>query len=247
MLSGGGHAEVNGDAKGVTFQHERYVKDIGGRHLNIFDTVGLNEAGGGTVSPAQAIEGLYRLMGGLSDGVSLLVYVVRGPRLKKSVQDNYKLFYEFFCEKKVPIVLVITGLENEEDMDDWWNRNEATFCEREMTFSGAACITAIKGKRNHLEEEFEQSREKVQNLILKHCAETPWLPPAGGVVAWLGIVLATSFNFLAKFFKIPGTVLAKSVYQALKSYAGMEDEQARDLANDIHVGLFFGRKPTTSI
>ena len=236
MLSGGETAEVNSDAKGVTFQHERYVKDIGGRRLNVFDTVGLNEADGGTVSSAQAIGRLYWLMHGLKDGVSLLVYVVRGPRLKTSVLHNYKLFYEIFCDKEVPIVLVITALENEEDMDGWWKKNEATYLAQKMTFSGAACITAIKGKRDHFKEEFEQSREKVEKLILKHCAKTPWLPPAGGVLAWLNKVLTTAYNLFAHVFKMQVAVFSETIYQALMSCAGLHDKEAREWANKIYKG-----------
>ena len=246
MLSGGPRAEVNSGATGATFQYECYEKDIGGRQVNIYDTVGLNEADGGTVSAAQAIQKLYELMCKLNDGVSLLVYVMRSPRLKKTIQDNYKLFYEIFCETKVQIVILITGLEDEDDMDAWWKDNEKTFLNREMEFSGAACITAIMGKKDRYKEEFTQSREKVEKLILNHCAQKPWLPPAGGGVAWLLIVLATSFNFFAKFFNIPAAVLEESIYLALKSYGGMDDKQARELANKIHVDCVrLGRKPTT--
>ena len=250
MLPGPGDhfAKVNGDAKGVTFRHERYEKDIGGCHLNIFDTVGLNEGCKGTVSAPRAIEGLYRLMRGLDGGVSLLVYVVRGPRLKKSVRDNYEMFHEIFCEKKVPIVLVITGLEHEEDMDDWWKRNEATFGEEKMWFSGAACITATRGRRDLLAQEYEESRIKVENLILKHCPKTPWLPPAGGGASWLGRFLVNNHNKLARIFHFEVKVFATSLYQALKSCGGMDDKQAREVANKIYLGWVFGHWDTpTSI
>ncbi|EDR06314.1 uncharacterized protein LACBIDRAFT_329003 [Laccaria bicolor S238N-H82] len=235
MLPGGRVAAVNGDAKGVTFRHERYVKDIGGCRLDIFDTVGLNEGAAGTVSAPQAIEGLYRLMRGLDDGVSLLVYVVRGPRLKNSARKNYEMFYEIFCEKKVPIVLVITGLEHEDDMDEWWKRNEAAFSEEGMRFCGAACITATKGKRNLLAKEFEESREKVEKLILDHCPETPWLPPTGGGASWHRRFLLNNVNRLAKPFHFKAKVFAKSIYQALRSYGEMDDEEARNLANRIYL------------
>jgi hypothetical protein len=185
MLHGGRSATVGSGHKGVTFQHDCYEKVIRGHHLNIFDTVGLNEGVSGTTPASEAIRGLYRLMRGLDNGVSLLVYVVRGPHPTSSMRKNY-MIYEMFCEKKVPIVLVITGLEQEEDMDDWWKVNEAKFVKEGMTFSGAACITAIKGRNNMLAQEFEESREKVEKLILDHCAETPWLPPPSKKTPWFG-------------------------------------------------------------
>lgn len=244
MLPGGDEAAVNGDAKGVTFRHERYVKDIGGCLLNIFDTVGLNEGAAGTVSAPKAIEGLYRLMRGLDNGVSLLVYVVRGPRLKNSARKNYEMFYEIFCEKKVPIVLVITGLEHEDDMDEWWKRNEAAFSEEGMRFCGAACITATKGKRDSFEEEFEDSRVKVEKLILNHCTEMPWLPPAGKGASWFGRFVVKNRNVLAKIFHLKVQVFATSIYQALRS-CGIDDAQARELANKIYLGWVFSRDTTT--
>ena len=249
MLPGGAEAAVNSDAKGVTFRHERYVKDIGGCHFNIFDTVGLNEGYKGTVSAPRAIEGLYRLMRGLDDGVSLLVYVVRGPRLKKSVRDNYEMFYEIFCEKEVPIVLVITGLDYEENMDDWWKRSEAAFGKEKMWFSGAACITATRGRRNLLAQEYEESRVKVGNLILKRCLMTPWLPPAGRGAAWLGSFLVNNHNKLARILHFEVKIFATSLYQALKSCGGMDDKQAREVAKKIYLGWVFGHydTPTSSI
>ncbi|KAG9310967.1 hypothetical protein JVU11DRAFT_8845 [Chiua virens] len=34
---------------------------------------------------------------------------------------NYNLFHAAVCRKKIPVVLVVTGLENSEgDMENWW-------------------------------------------------------------------------------------------------------------------------------
>ena len=242
MLPGGPDAIVRSDAKGVTFEHTRYEKDIGGCRLNIFDTVGLNEGADGTMSAAKAIEELYRLMLGLDDGVSLLVYVMRGPRLKRSFRKNYQLFYEIFWKKKVPIVLVITGLEQEDDMDDWWKRKKAEFVKEKMTFSGAACITAIKGKHNTFAKEFEESREKVEKLILGHCAQTPWIP-VGGKVSWFSTFLVTNWNQLAENLDFQPIVMAQTLYEALKFYGGIEDREAKKLANRIHTSVTFVRSP----
>jgi len=235
MLTGGeGIARVSSDAKGVTFQNERYEKDIRGSRFNIFDTVGLNEGAAGTVSAPKAIEGLYRLMRSLDGGINLLVYVVRGPRIKSSIQKNYEMFYKIFCEKQVPIVLVITGLENEDDMDAWWDRNHGSFREQGMSFADAACITAIKGKRNAFVKEFEESRPKVEELISRHCSKTPWLPPAGPKASWLIAVLVKACNTFSTILPFKPIVIAKTVYEALKSFGDMGDEEARKEANEIH-------------
>ena len=234
MLSGGREATVSSTAKGQTFQHERYEKYIWGHHINVFDTVGLGEGRNGTVSAPKAIEGLYRLMRGLDDGVNLLVYVVRGPRLSDSIRKNYELFYEIFCQGEVPVVLVITGLEHEDDMDGWWGRNEAAYRDEKMMFADVACITATKGKRNVFAKEYEESREKVEELISGHCFKTTWRPPGGGKASWLAALLVNHVNKLAKLLHFQPIVLAKSVYKALLSYGDMDEDQARLTANRIY-------------
>ena len=234
MLSGGCEARVSSGAKGETFRHDRYEKDICGYRIDIFDTVGLGEGKKGRVSAAKAIEPLYRLMRGLDDGVSLLVYVVKGPRLSESIRKNYELFYEIFCQKKVPIVLVVTGLENEEDMDSWWGKNEAAYTDENMMFVDVACITAIKGKKNVFEQEYEESRGKVEELILNNCFETTWRPSSGGKTSWLGTLLVNNMNKLAELLHFQPIVIAKTVYHALMSYGDLDEKQARVVANRIH-------------
>jgi len=231
MLPGGGHATISSDAKGVTFQNKRYEKDIRGSPFNIFDTVGLNEgAGGATVSPAKAIEGLYRLMRALDGGIHLLVQVVRGPRVKPSNRKNYEMFYEIFCEKQVPIVLVITGLENEDDMDAWWTRNHEPLREQGMSFDDAACITATEGWRAVFAKRFEESKGKIEKLISDRCCKIPWEPPEIQA-SRLTTILVKTCNTILPFKTI---VIAESVYQALKSFGDMTDKAARKEANKIH-------------
>jgi len=237
MLPGGcREATVSSSANGVTFRHDCYEKVIRGRHINVFDTVGLGEGKSGTIPAAKAIESLYRLMRRLENGVNLLVYVVRGPRLSHSIRKNYELFYEIFCQKKVPIVIVITGLENEEDaMDDWWMENKTAYSKENMTFAGAACITAIKGKRNMFAQEFEESQEKVERLILDHGFGTTWLPPPPlGGTSWLVTVLVNCMNRIAEFCKFRPIVISQFLYKLFKDLGDMDDYDAILAANKVH-------------
>ena len=240
MLPGGTHeATVSSSARGVTFRHERFEKDIGGHRVNVFDTVGLGEGRAGTAPALETIEALYRLMRGLEGGVSLLVYVVRGPRLSYSIRQNYELFYEIFCQERVPIVVVITGLENEEDMDGWWARNETAYSEENMTFAGAACITAIKGRRNMFAQEFEESQEKVVRLISDHCFRTTWLPlttvgSGCSLAYWLVTIIVICMNRFSQLFNIPDIIILRLLYDSLKKFCNMNDTDASLLANRIH-------------
>ena len=163
-------------------------------------------------------------MRGLNGGVSLLVYVVRDPRLSHSIRKNYELFYEIFCQK-VPIFLVISGLENEEDMEGWSKRNERAYNEEKMTFDGATCITAIRGKRNIFTQEFEES-QRVEGLVFDHCFKATWLPPLGGRTSWLGTLIVNNVNRIAQFLNFRPIVIARLIYEALRDLGEMNDEEA---------------------
>ncbi|KAI9452390.1 hypothetical protein HD554DRAFT_2179930 [Boletus coccyginus] len=61
-----------------------------------------------------------------SGGVHLLLLSMRG-RIKKSAQQNCRLYVEVLCERKVPLCVVVTHLENEPRMEEWWAANEEAF------------------------------------------------------------------------------------------------------------------------
>ncbi|OAX32309.1 hypothetical protein K503DRAFT_727146, partial [Rhizopogon vinicolor AM-OR11-026] len=94
-------AATSGSAAGCTFRYERHEVEISGENFVLFDTVGLDEGTTGN--------GLLReLTSPKSDGISLLVYCVRGVRVSRALLRNYNLFYSAICRKKVPIVVVVT-------------------------------------------------------------------------------------------------------------------------------------------
>ena len=175
MLVGEPVATVSNQAAGCTFASTKFRATINGREVILYDTAGLDESETGTVSPRQAIQNLRSLVTELTT-VNLLVYVIRGTRLRKIVSDNYHMFRAMIhggdCD--VPVVLVITGLENEENMDDWWEDNEAYLAQYKLMFCGHACITATKGRafRNgsgHIFEDlYDASRKKVVDLLAEH-------------------------------------------------------------------------------
>lgn len=162
-----------------------------------YDVWMLNEGEGGRVPSNDAIAKLYKLLLRLEDGVSLLVFCVR-PRVQGSTRINWTLFYEIICQKKVPIVIVVTGLENEDSMDSWWDNDENwdEFCKRELQPVGHACITATKGKlrrngRHVFHEEYNKSIAKVKTLIQRHHKDFPWQVKK---VEWLRNIYETTYH-----------------------------------------------------
>jgi predicted GTPase len=235
MLEGDTRAVVSDRAVGVTFNNKRYEKQIQGSTFHIFDTVGLNEGSAGTVSAKTAIEALYRLMHQLDDGVSLLVYVTRAPRITRTARKNYEMFFDIFCHRKVPIVVIVTGLENQTEMNQWWDKNEAAFLKRGFFFNGHACVTATRGKK--MEDgsfafgvEYEDSKWAVESLICRSCMDVPWKVPTK---SWLGSVAISAYNVLAAAFGLEPKAIARELYKALHICGGFSREDAVREANKI--------------
>jgi len=141
--------------------------------------VGLDEGTAGTVPAAEAVENLKNLLRELmnprSDGIGLLVYCVRSVRISRALLRNYNLFYSSICRKKVPIVVVVTGLENQEPtMDNWWDTNEKEFRKYGMQFKDHACVTTLREGPNIPDvftQRITESSNALRSLILKNCSE----------------------------------------------------------------------------
>ena len=175
MLAGNSIAKVSGGANGCTPSNERYTIPNGDDNYMFWDTAGLNEAEDGTVSSQAAVRNLLNLVN--DHGVNLLIYCIR-ERFPSIVRVNYDLFWGIICRKEVPIVLVVTGLEGKDDMDEWWRENRKTIKKMNMSFDGHACITSWMGRENRYEKEYKASKEEVWKLVRKHCRPTAWSMPS---------------------------------------------------------------------
>ncbi|KAF9444441.1 hypothetical protein P691DRAFT_807353 [Macrolepiota fuliginosa MF-IS2] len=179
MLVGRPVAKTSSGVRGCTFDSCAYDVDVLGQPMKLWDTAGLDEGETGRIPHSKSVVNLYKLVLDLgSNGVSLLMFVTR-PRFKDSTLKNWKLFHEIICQKKVPSVIIITGLELEEDRDEWWWKNRSELAEDYgITPDDHACITAVRGKslRNgtHMfDEEFETSKERVQ-WVMRSRFSDPW-------------------------------------------------------------------------
>ncbi|KAF8056962.1 P-loop containing nucleoside triphosphate hydrolase protein [Lyophyllum atratum] len=132
LIAGQVVASVSTSAQGETYESTPHSFTIPGttQAVQLWDTPGLNEGEHGTIPALQAMKNLEHLVSKMRQGVSLLVYCVRGPRFRDGWKTNYNLIVKGFCQGKVPVVLIVTGLENESpSMEDWWTRNEKVFRE----------------------------------------------------------------------------------------------------------------------
>ena len=161
-------ARISSGATSCTLDARPYDVTIQEREFRIFDTVGLNEPQS-LKDPdclIGAINKAYRLIRYLSDtgGINLLVFCVRRGRITANMQQNYVLFHDFLCQKKVPSALVITHLEHEENMEDWWSYNHPHFTECGIHILGHACITA----KREFSDRYHASRQVIHDLLIAH-------------------------------------------------------------------------------
>lgn len=151
---------------------QEYPVNFNGESYRVFDTVGLCAESCGVFDTAEvnrphdldAIKNARSLIQALDKegGIDLLLFCVSGAgKLNAMQQRNYRLFYEFLCGKKVPIVLAITKLERELDMENWWTRNKKFFRKKKIRVDGHACITAIKNDP----ELQKESRRAICDLV----------------------------------------------------------------------------------
>lgn len=242
MIAGTVTTPTSAAAKGCTFESTAHLVDIpDGPSVTLWDTAGLNEGDRGTVKAGLAIANLYKLIRDLKDGVSLLVYCVRG-RITDSTIKNYEVFYDF-CEGKVPIALVVTGLEEEEDREVWWKENKEAYEKGGMTFEGHACIVATKGKKKGGQftyaKEYEESTATVRKMITDCQLKRPWWKETK---TWLR---ATAKKLMRVFSSGASTDESKVLYKVLKDHAGFERKEAMEVAKEYE--LEKGKDPKVSV
>ncbi|KAF7969664.1 hypothetical protein HWV62_26713 [Athelia sp. TMB] len=173
MLAGKEIATTSNDMIGCTFKSEPYVvARPGHRAITLWDTAGLDEGPTGRVTALAAMKNIFKLTSQLSEstGLSLIIYVVKG-KLVGNIVKNYLLF-KAFCDDKVPLALVVTGLDDVDDKVAWWGRNERYFKQAGLLSAGHACIVATK--QPHTADAYDQSTEEVFDLIETTSLSTPW-------------------------------------------------------------------------
>ncbi|KAG0708306.1 hypothetical protein DFH29DRAFT_476583 [Suillus ampliporus] len=166
-------AKTGSDFKRCTLTWTKYVLSFEGEQYNVFDTMGIENP---ELEPREyhtAIKNASRLLRALDScgGTSLLVHCVRKGRVSSALQSNYQLFLEVLYQRRVPIVMVVTCLEDEDDMEGWWTRNREEVERFQIVVQGHACVTTL----TEADAKYRASREAVRNLIREHASVTPVL------------------------------------------------------------------------
>ncbi|KAG1721518.1 kinase-like domain-containing protein [Suillus lakei] len=228
LMAGEDIAGTSMDLKSYILHWQEYPIAFAGESYNVFDTVGLEEPQLGIPQFLDAVQNTYNLIQKLErqGGIDLLLFCMRAGRLTTTLYTNYRLFHEFLCDKKVPIILVITHLENEPGvMDDWWKRHEVIFRDRGVDVASHACITTIRGIFPH---RYEESRIAIRKVVREFTAD-------GQKHAWKGgDDLFVSFMRKLRELLVGNRKLArKNMTICLTKRCGMSLDVAKLLADRI--------------
>ncbi|KAF9231935.1 P-loop containing nucleoside triphosphate hydrolase protein [Melanogaster broomeanus] len=221
LIAGRPVANVSTNPQGCTMSSTQYSFDVGGRQFRIWDTVGLANPEMGTNSYLAAVESAVELIQQLSQegGLDLLLFCILGGRLSATTQRNYRLFYEVLCGCAVPISLVVTHLENETAMEDWYSRHYDDLEKYGIKSTGYACVTGLPGHSKS-----EESKVAIEKLLLAYDSEGKYSMPHD---AWF-----VEFLRLFGMFSPPKDLKGKKLVDTLIKRCGMNPDVAGD--SDIH-------------
>ncbi|OAX37198.1 hypothetical protein K503DRAFT_743100 [Rhizopogon vinicolor AM-OR11-026] len=233
LMAGEEVAETSPDMQRSTLTWKKYPIAFGGYNYNVFDTIGLEEPQLGIDEYLEAIVNARNLITKLDNegGIDLLLFCVRAGRVSATLQNNYRLFYEWLCEKKVPILLVLTGLEREQNMEDWWTRNKDTFAKYGISVHGHACITAANKLDGRHQQLYQLSRQLVRNLVKEFTHESLGGGFKGGN-GWIKRFMGK----LRELFSGP-SMGKKDMVTVLTKRCGMPPEAAVRLAKEVRKDL----------
>ena len=240
LMTGQQRARTSSGTERCTTHWEAHSIDIDGSIFRVFDTIDLQEYQLGMKEYLDAIENAYTLIKKLKDegGIHLLLFCVRAGRFTSTIPNNYRLFYECLCEKKVPIVLVLTGLEREQRMDDWWTKYKSTFDKYDIVVDNHACITAIDGPDETQRKLYEESGRLVRNLVT-HCTSTDDGykvddgSKGGKKSKWSNEWLKMFISKLLELLPGNHTMKKKDIVHVLTERCGMPQQAAEQLAKQI--------------
>ncbi|KAI6108524.1 P-loop containing nucleoside triphosphate hydrolase protein [Pisolithus croceorrhizus] len=239
LIAGQHVADVSPDADICTESPTEYRFEVGAHDFRIWDTAGLEEPEGGASGCITAISKALELIRRLAaaGGVNLLLLCMQGQKVTKATQSNYRLFYEIFCEEYVPVGLVITHLEREDYMEEWWGKNKKTLDGYGIRSVGHACVTGLPS----YSKQYALSRGAIYGLLTDcDCGGKYNMPPD----IWL--------KRLAKSIKSliigAGRPKGEKLTQALVTRCGLKEEDAGALRKLLEDEEVDGRSllPTTA-
>lgn len=218
-LTGKARPTDNG-AKGITAKSHLYPPFVlNGRKVEVVDTVGLHESSHGTVPAEQAVVELVELLKKAKDGFSLLVHVTRASRITQEHDEDYTFFVERMTQNQIPVILAVTGCENEQPMQAWAERNQDAFKRFKYQEIVSCCFAAGGPMEAHFQPLRVQSRELLLKAIEEHSTQDPVKIYGEGTSSSFNEALTRIWNEFVSLAGLPEKYrrqVNESAYQLMK-------------------------------
>ena len=243
MLFDENKAVTSDAAIGCTFQHEKYSMVHEGENvLQIFDTVGLSEADKGLVKGTEAISNLVQLLDSLGEGINIIIHCIKKGTILQSSHNNYNIFVEGMCKNKVPVILAVTGCEQDDPMNKWWEgENSNTFTTNKdivlnrfnmKQVKACVCMTTIRDGlfADCCKPKYIQSRNELFDQIFELSLKKPF--KMDNSIDWVSYIVTQSWNVLAESFGLKSGTLPvdKFLYNAYQKI-GLDKKSAKIESN----------------
>jgi GTPase SAR1 family protein len=233
LIAGKQLANTSDGAANCTLQSKQYNVPVDGVEFALHDTAGLHEAKG-NMKTKEYLNSVYQanaLISKLerSGGISLLVFCMKFGRVSNTMQETYNLFVDVFCNCQVPVVIVVTHLEFYQPMEKWWDKNEKDFKRYGLRPQGHACITTTRGYKNSFNHKYEESRKKIQKLLLEHSGLVAWKEEKA---SWLKRVVLHMCSWLSPRVEQPESD-SSALRRKLTKRCGFSVEDAELVAQEI--------------
>jgi tRNA U34 5-carboxymethylaminomethyl modifying GTPase MnmE/TrmE len=231
LMAGEDVADTSNDMPCCTLCYKEYPITISSESYMVFDTVGLQAPQLNMAEYFGAVKDACKLIQHLETygGIDLFLFCICPSEVRNTLQKNYWLFHEILCNKKVPIVAVITHLEHKAGaMDDWWKENRKTLHDWNIRVAGHACITAIEGNSP---TRYKESRVTICNLVKQFTDDRH-------KQAWIrgNNTFVSSRNKLKGPLVGSGSSHEKDIVLCLTQHCGVSPEDAIKLADMIKKG-----------
>ncbi|KAG1865882.1 P-loop containing nucleoside triphosphate hydrolase protein [Suillus subalutaceus] len=200
LLAGYRVARTSPDNGHCTLRYEAYNVTIRGVPYRIHDFPGID---GNRMDPSGFLDVLR-----VNGGVHLLLYCIKAGKIPPTFVTNYRLFYEFFFEEKIPVALIVTHLEREDPMDDWYTRNKGSFDRHAVMF-----------------KKYDASKKEVSDLITRN--EDTVVDWNGGD-RWLARFIGKLKDLLT------GRPSKSDIFGVLTKRCGMEVNLAKDVIQKLN-------------
>ncbi|KAJ7577143.1 P-loop containing nucleoside triphosphate hydrolase protein [Mycena floridula] len=157
MLAGSGVAHVSNSAGLVTLSSTSYTININDSPYRIIDTPGIEADDRGDPDTSAIID----LIRDHQRDLGLQIFCMRRGRITEADEFIYR---SCSSSSKIPIFLVITDMDDGNDLESWWKSAEKSFAKHKMTFCGHAGVVLRSDNTR-----YEQSKDELKSSVKKHC------------------------------------------------------------------------------